>query len=305
MGVFGCGLYSGDFAMDLRSTVKAVSRLPLGADKLADIIMRVEQQAADNRMDEDHATFWLVLADQFSKRGLESSRVRDKALHIIDSGSDLAMLERLGMSSSGLVKRKRVLDELRGRLLVKTIAKSRPTLKKPQKYVMDQGDVLIYPTFGGWSLNPYWTRDKQRISSPQDGWGAMVVIGCGRAFEFLAWYLPLVMVSAISERPTIGSLRGKIQWRLCSPGTCTPVHFKRIGFERLGRHSIDDLKLRREFPNLHSGIYAAINDISIADQLMTTPAFNVRFLAKRSELQENGVVRYPAIRGLDRILSNT
>ena len=34
MGRWGTGLYSGDFAMDLRSTIRAVARLPFSADRL-------------------------------------------------------------------------------------------------------------------------------------------------------------------------------------------------------------------------------------------------------------------------------
>ena len=36
MGVFGTGLYSGDFAMDLRSAIKAVSRLPFEPGRLVE-----------------------------------------------------------------------------------------------------------------------------------------------------------------------------------------------------------------------------------------------------------------------------
>jgi len=38
MGVFGTGLYSGDFALDLRSAVAAALRLPFNPDKLVDIL---------------------------------------------------------------------------------------------------------------------------------------------------------------------------------------------------------------------------------------------------------------------------
>ena len=34
MGAWGSGLYSSDFALDVRSAVKAVARLPLPLDKL-------------------------------------------------------------------------------------------------------------------------------------------------------------------------------------------------------------------------------------------------------------------------------
>jgi hypothetical protein len=118
LGVFGVGLYSGDFAMDLRSTVGAVLRLPFEVDRLVEILCDCEPGAARNPADEDHTTFWLVLADQFSKRGIESARVRDAALNIIDNGLDLARLEKLGMKSADLRKRKAMLEELRARLTV-------------------------------------------------------------------------------------------------------------------------------------------------------------------------------------------
>src|SRR6266705_6440914 len=100
MGVVGTGLYSGDFAMDVRATVGAVLRLPFDTDKLVDILCDTEPSAANNPSNEDHTTFWLVIADQFAKRGVACDRVCSKALDIIDTGADMAMLEKLGMKSA-------------------------------------------------------------------------------------------------------------------------------------------------------------------------------------------------------------
>jgi len=90
MGVFGTGLYAGDFALDVRSTVAAVLRLPLDPDRLVDIVHGTEPSVADNSSNEDHTTFWLVIADQFAKRGVAPwvdyrsvcrvARVRKKSL---------------------------------------------------------------------------------------------------------------------------------------------------------------------------------------------------------------------------------
>ena len=91
MGVWGTGLYSGDFALDLRSTVSAVARLPFDGDKLSDILCGTEPGAANNSDDEEHTIFWLVIADQFAKRSITCDRARDKALAIIEDGNDLAM----------------------------------------------------------------------------------------------------------------------------------------------------------------------------------------------------------------------
>ena len=70
MGVWGTRLYSGDFAMDLRSTIAAVVRLPFEVDRLVEILCETEPDAAENSANEDHTTFWLILADQFAKRAI-------------------------------------------------------------------------------------------------------------------------------------------------------------------------------------------------------------------------------------------
>jgi hypothetical protein len=113
MGVWGAGLYSGDFALDLRSAVSAVARLPFDSDKLVDILCETEPRAANDSDDEEHTTFWLVVADQFAKCSITCDRARDKALAIIESGNDLAMHEKLGMNPSDLTKRRKMLQDLR------------------------------------------------------------------------------------------------------------------------------------------------------------------------------------------------
>jgi len=48
MGTWGASLCSGDFAADLRNTIRAVVRLPYDADRLADIVSEAEPGAACN-----------------------------------------------------------------------------------------------------------------------------------------------------------------------------------------------------------------------------------------------------------------
>lgn len=186
MGVSGTGLYSGDFAMDLRSAVSAVVRLPYDGEKLADILCESQPIAASKPDDEDYSTFWLVIADQFAKRGIVCNRVRDRTLAMIDSGVDTAMLEKRGMNPSDLRKRQKVLKEIRERITAPCVLKKpRPVLKRPQELLMDIGDVLVYPTFGGRCINPYFaSRELDRLGtmSPswkQDGWSAMVIVDRG------------------------------------------------------------------------------------------------------------------------------
>jgi hypothetical protein len=257
VGVFGTGLYSGDFAMDLRSAISAIVRLPYNSDKLADILCESEPTVANNPNDEDHNTFWLVIADQFAKRGIVCDRVRDKAVAIIDSGADLAMLEKRGMNPSDLRKRQKMLKDVRERIAAPAAdGRPRPVLKKPQVLLMELGDVLVYPTFGGRCINPYFASrelDRRGTMAPawkQDGWAAMVIVDRGRAFDFLAWYRPLTISRAMAHKPMLEELRGEVLWRLARPGTCSLLHFKRMELERIGTVAIDNEKLQRSIPGM-------------------------------------------------------
>jgi len=127
--------------MDLRSTIAAVARLLFDGDGLVEILCQFEPGAANNPNDEEHTIFWLVVADQFARRAIACARVREKALTVIDDGSDLAMHAKLGMSPADLKKRRKVLAELRARLTVVTAdsLKRRSILRRPQPFLMDVG----------------------------------------------------------------------------------------------------------------------------------------------------------------------
>lgn len=313
MGVFGTGLYSGDFAMDLRSTISAVVRLPYDSDKLVQILSDSQAKAANDPNHEDHTIFWLITADQFAKRGIVSDRVRDKALQIIDSGTDLAMLTKLGMSASDLRGRQKVLQELRERIKAPTVSrKPRIVLKKPQTLVMDVGDVFVYPTYGGRCINAYFaSKELDRDGNPapgwtQDGWSAMVIVDCGLALDFLAWYRPLTITRATADKLNLDQLcLNDLLWRLASTGTCSALHFKRMEFEKVGLLCVDGEKLRRAFPGcLVPGTRAAVNDISICnavsvapytpEALMPMPGTPINYSRGRP---------YPTILGIEQILS--
>ena len=197
---------------------------------------------------------------------------------IIESGADLAMHEKLGMNQAGLRSRRKMLEELRARISAPlATARPRPVLKKPQPLLMEIGDVFVYPVFGGRCRNPYFaTEELDRMGSmapswTQDGWAAMAVVDCGRAFDFLSWYRPLTIASATEQRPTLEALRGELLGRLAQPGTCSAVHFKRMELEKIGKVAIDGDKLAGCFPGMRPGIRHAVADISIAGSLSVAP----------------------------------
>ena len=312
MGVWGTGVYSGDFAMDLRSSIGAVARLPFDGEKLVDILCETDPRAANNPDDEDHTIFWLVIADQFAKRAIVCDRARDKALAIIESGIDIAMLEKLGMNPSDLRKRRKALEEVRMRITATPAgSRPRPVLKKPQAFLMDVGDVFVYPTFGGRCRNPYAATkelDRSGTMTPawkQDGWSAMMIVDRGRAFDFLSWYRPLTITMATVQKLTLEELRGEeVLWRLARAGTCSPVHFKRMEIERIGALPIDQSKLRLSFADMKPGRYEAINDISIGNQISIGPYVPAAMMPRPGEpLNRRHGRPYPTILGIEQILS--
>ena len=300
--------------MDLRSTISAVSRLPFVPDQLVEILCDSEPGVARDSMDEDHTTFWLVVADQFAKRGIVSDHVRNKALEIINRGLDLSALQKLGMPPSDLRKRKKMLDELHSRLIAPTVSKARPVLKSPQPFLMEMGDVFVYPTCAGDCINPYFkAKEMYKFHHKdgsvswqwqQDGWAAMVTIDRGRAFDFLSWYRPLTVAHATAEKPSLETLRQEVLWKLSRPGTCTNTQMKRMEFEKIGVLPIDRARLQRAFPDMKSGTYHAVNDISIANGLHVGPALPERALARPGEVPNRRAGQsYPTILGIAQILS--
>ena len=281
MGNWGTSLYAGDFAADLRSTIRAVVRLPFDPDRLADIIGDTEPGAATDSDDEDYTTFWLVLADQFARYGLKSRRVLDTAVEIIDSGRDLEVQRRLGQRAAGLRTRSRILAALRDRLTNPQKPAARRVVGRPEPFVFDAGEALAYPTCGGRCRNPYAADlGRLKIYGPkggkvwtQDGWGAVAIVERGRAFEYFAWHRPLVVRVGFAERPGLRELNDS-EWQLQLPGTCSRSHYRRMAFARVGevKVSLETLKRcvadRREWG---PGDRSAIADISIANRLRVVP----------------------------------
>ena len=311
MGVWGSGLYSGDFALDLRSSIAAVCRLPFDSDRLLELLCQNEPDAASDRNHEDHTTFWLVVADQFARRGIDAKRARDEALAIIESGADIALHEKLGMDPAGLRSRRKMLEELHTRISAPLTTRPRTTLKKPQPLLMGLGDVFVYPVFGSRPRNPYFAnkeQDKMGTQAPswsQDAWAAMVIVDCGRAFEYLSWYRPVTLCMAMREKPALEVLLGEVLWKLSRPGTCSAVHFKRMELEKIGSLAIDREKLEGCFPGMKPGIVQAVQDISIVGGLHVAPCRPMEAIST-TQLEAQGPVagtRDKTIVGVGQILA--
>lgn len=274
MGAWGIGLYSNDFGSDVRNAIKVISRLPFDENQLTEIAVNAFAETAKNRDDEEYTIFWLVLADQFYRRGIPAKQVFDTALDIIKSGKDLLIHQELGMSSTDIEKRRRVLVELQTRLIQPVSKKSITVLKKPQPLIMSTGDVIVFPIdVKGWCRNPYFS-DKSIEKNPNikfeiAGWGIAVIIACGRVFDFISYYTPLVVCNqfSINTKPTLDLAKKTEGWRFDISGTCSKRHFTRMQLETIGKVEIDEKKLKSYFHRIDNGVFAAINDISIANRL--------------------------------------
>jgi hypothetical protein len=311
MGTFGPGLYSSDIALDLRAAVGAVLRLPQDDEQLVEILCSAFPEAANNPADEDHTVFWLVLADQFAKQGVASATVRDKAVAIIDGGSDLTCLQRLGMKAADLRKRETALAGLRDRLAAASpTSRPRAVLRQPQPYLFEIGGLYTYPTRSGDPINPFLGNRKfDRASWQPDGFGLLLIVRRGRAFDYLAWYTPLVAIAAAVEKPNLETLSPATIWSLQLPKTCSPDHFRKLEIEMIGTVHLDPERLRQRFPAKPGrasydwdGRGATIHDQSISDDMDTAPK---RLLWDHVAKGEKSITDLPDLclmRGLSEVL---
>lgn len=264
MGTWGPGLYANDLARDLKPTVTAVANLPFDGPRLTEIVVESYPDPAGDREDEEHTTFWLVLADQLHRKGIEAPEVYARAIEIVASGEDLRMQERLDMSAADLKKRAKALEKLASDLREPLASKPRKTLKAPQPLLLAIGDVYVFPIDQyGACVNPYGATGN---FDPID-WSAAIVVAAGHAFGYLAWYLPIVIHRRMhaETQPTLEELLDFEPWRWEQPGTCSKTHFARMRLEKVGELAIDSERVKSSLPTTWNGRYEAVNDISIAN----------------------------------------
>ena len=188
MGTWGPGLYANDFAEDFQAAIRAVLRLPMDPDQLVELLRTTYADVADNPDDEDHTTFWLVLADKFHRQGLESADLYSRADSIMANGDDLKMLAASGMYESDLRKRQKNLATLQAQLSQPVAGKVRRTLQGPKPFLMNPGDLLVYPVCSdGEHPNPYMSQQMLEDHWKHAGLGAMIILECGQAFDYLTW----------------------------------------------------------------------------------------------------------------------
>jgi len=92
MGAWGGGLYDGDFALDLKGTIKAMLRAPLSDDE---VLAELWTSLGNGAGEMDALDYWLGLADQLERHGIRRPEVFERAVAIVEAGEDVAMLKEL------------------------------------------------------------------------------------------------------------------------------------------------------------------------------------------------------------------
>jgi hypothetical protein len=167
-------------------------------------------------------------------------------------------------------KRQAKLEEIRTALL-EAAPKQRKVLANPQPLAMAAGDVIAFPTCAGRPINPYFKSKDLIPGWRHDGWGVFIVVETGRVFGYLAWFRTLTLDGARHARPEMEALWAKQTWELRRPGTCSPLHFRRMELQAVGKVRVDEDALERRFSVLPSPRTAAIIDKSIANHLNVGP----------------------------------
>jgi hypothetical protein len=137
MGAWGTGIFSDDFASDVRADWREAIIEGRDAEEVTAALI---QKYAKPIEDDDSKIFWFALAAAQMETGRLSPAVRDQALQIIDAGGDVA---RWAAEDQSLARQ-------RERVLAKLAEKLRGPQPKPKKLrrptslavQFDRGDVV-------------------------------------------------------------------------------------------------------------------------------------------------------------------
>ncbi len=144
MGVWGSGLFQDDTACDIRDDYGRYLGDSLSASEAKErILAEYESSLADPH---DAGVVWLALASAQWRHGQMDADTLERALQIVDSGSDL---ERWKPGTPDFAKRKRVLEKLRLQ-----ITAPQPAARKVRKQVLATcdwpvGAVIAYRLISG------------------------------------------------------------------------------------------------------------------------------------------------------------
>lgn len=269
MGAWGVGLYQDDYASDLKNTISLVCKIPMDGSRLLAVLWKMQCDAGIDS--DDECTFWLVVADQFERRGIACSEAIAKALAVIDDGHDIRRMQ--GLKQKYVDKRQHMLLELADRLRSPRPERPKPAAKKPAEYVVEVGDIYAYPTMEGKAVNA-WSSTWEEAGFQPDGWGALVVLQKGRAFDWIPWVSVAALTVPHERYPSLeDALKARLlTFDLQTEGAAKVVpklsHFKRMKMELLGQVKLNTKKAERQV--------STWSDVSVVDSgwALSSPAYS-------------------------------
>jgi len=144
MGVWGTAVFSDDTASDIRGDYRDYLGAGLsGPEATARILAEYKSSLADPP---EAGVVWLALAATQWKLGRIEPQVLERALEVIDSGSDL---KRWEAGTADFAKRRAVLEKLRAQLIL-----PQPAAKRVPKQIRSEcdwnvGDLVSYRLLSG------------------------------------------------------------------------------------------------------------------------------------------------------------
>ena len=146
MGAFGAAIFSDDFACDIRDEFKELIGDGMTSEEATKFLIASN---ADSLSDEDEASiFWLSLAATQWKTGRMVEATKQKALGIINTGSDLIRWEVEG-GKKLVAKRQKELIKLREQLLSPQPAQKKIPKTYKEYTLFEAGDVFSYAHSSG------------------------------------------------------------------------------------------------------------------------------------------------------------
>ena len=262
MGSWGVGLYQDDDALDLKGMIAFLAKLPASGDRLLEIILENRKDGVRLR-DDGGPTFWLVVADQFERRGIACMRAFEQALKAIDTGADLRDLKDRDSTPRDIEKRAAILRDLRPRLRSPRPVRPRPKGTRPPPFCVEVGEVYRFPTMQilvndlpAYEAFNVWFPTWERAGFKPEAWGAMLIYAKQRVFD---WF-PLCAASSLTvnprRAPTLDDARNARFISAIQAGSYIvprPTHLKKMRAELLGRLLLDPAKTRKLTPRNFEG----------------------------------------------------
>jgi hypothetical protein len=242
MGTWGEGIYDDDEACDVRDTISLLSQMPVTGERMLEILL-TEYERNEDLTQDGCPTFWITVADQFEKKGIECERVYNLAQKAIMSGADIDDLKNREMEVQGLRKRAQLTEKILPRFINPKLSERKRVAENRPKCCVNEGQIYTYPTMNGAGFNA-WASNWEDISFKPNGWGCLLIVEVGRVFDWFPYcaYTPLItnpgnkatFAEAISSRT------------LFSTGVCychpRSLHFKRMNMELVGTCELNNNK---------------------------------------------------------------